>query len=607
MDSRVRSIDKTDKFDERLDDLQGIIEKCTRFGVDRRIIESRIKQINDRIWNLRTFLAWRRSSRNSHIIEKYNGNINSVPLSEALADFQEKFPRRRYRLELIKRVIDIADMQKDYPLLTLKTDDDVFTAQIEFLDVQGIKIHPQVHRFYPYGPVAAHSIGWVGSHQQSDKQLFEDDKFASYLPGDVSGREDGAEYVCERILRGRRGEVVYDLDEKMINRAETTFGKDVLLTIDLELQKRIENHLTNSRYNRNYKNPTAAVVLEVQTGEILALVSMPSFDLNRIKYDYQKIASDPNRPLLNRAINKQYPPGSVVKPLILIAAMEEGQISPDGIISCPAEAAARGWPNCMQFRRFNSCHDWKWESDGGNKARNAIKGSCNVYFSRLADRIPPASLQKWLFHFGYGHRILPSPLDDTTSKQTRNLRQQQGQISQTVPKNQISKLEQLPPLGTAERRWFGMGQGNLRATILQVANSMAAIARGGVYKPPKLFITDPNNNQNDLIDPNLSPLTLQTVYDGMAAVVNEPGGSAYSAFAYSDFAGYGVRVYGKTGSTERPYHALFAGFAKDRQDRALAIAVVVEAGQSGSRDAAPLAREIIQFCIEAGYIGPQQD
>ncbi|MHC4075536.1 MAG: hypothetical protein ACYSRZ_03885, partial [Planctomycetota bacterium] len=229
MDSRVRSIDKSDKFDERLDDLQGIIEKCTLFGADRRIIESRIKRINDRIWNLRTFLAWRRSAPDSRIIEKYDGNINSVPLSEALADFQEKFPSRRYRLELIKRVIDIADMQKDFPLLSLKTDDDVFTAQIEFLDVQGIKISPQIHRFYPHGSVAAHSIGWVGSHQQSDEQLFEDDKLASYLPGDVSGREDGAEYVCERILRGRRGEVVYDLDEKMINRAETTFGKDVSL------------------------------------------------------------------------------------------------------------------------------------------------------------------------------------------------------------------------------------------------------------------------------------------------------------------------------------------------------------------------------------------
>ncbi len=152
-----------------------------------------------------------------------------------------------------------------------------------------------------------------------------------------------------------------------------------------------------------------------------------------------------------------------------------------------------------------------------------------------------------------------------------------------------------------------MGQGNLRATPLQIANSFAAIARGGVYKPPRLFITDPNTNEDDLIDPNLSPLTLQTVYDGMAAVVNEPGGSAYNAFAYSGFADYGVKVYGKTGSTERPYHALFAGFARDREDRALAIALVVEAGQSGSGDAAPLAREIIQFCIEAGYIGTGQD
>jgi penicillin-binding protein 2 len=154
-----------------------------------------------------------------------------------------------------------------------------------------------------------------------------------------------------------------------------------------------------------------------------------------------------------------------------------------------------------------------------------------------------------------------------------------------------------------------MGQGNLRATALQVANAFAAIARGGIYKLPRLFLTpdDTSDEQRGTShegrDLGISPHTLQVVYDGMSAVANEPGGTAYNQFAYSGFGRQGVRVYGKTGSTEKPDSAWFAGFAEDTKDRSISIAVVVEGGQSGPSDAAPLARDVIQFCIEAGYIG----
>ena len=145
-----------------------------------------------------------------------------------------------------------------------------------------------------------------------------------------------------------------------------------------------------------------------------------------------------------------------------------------------------------------------------------------------------------------------------------------------------------------------MGQGNLRATPLQVANSMAAIARGGVLKQPRLFKEIRDSEGMTL---GVSPQTLDIVRDGMNAVVNEPGGTAYREFAPARFAEQGIDVYGKTGSTEEPDNAWFAGFAEDGTGRGVAIAVVVEGGQHGSSDAAPLARDIIQFCIEAQYIG----
>ena len=132
---------------------------------------------------------------------------------------------------------------------------------------------------------------------------------------------------------------------------------------------------------------------------------------------------------------------------------------------------------------------------------------------------------------------------------------------------------------------------------------MAVIARKGLYKQPRLIIDESRYNPSVSLD--ISPETMNTVYDGMRAVVNEYQGTANKNFKdmldYFDLAG--VKVYGKTGSTQAPEHAWFGGFAHDRKSRSIAIAVLVEDGQKGSEDAAPLARDIIRFCIEAGYLG----
>ena len=566
-----------------LEDLQQIIDKCTHFGVDRIELENKIKNINNLIWVRRISAAWRQNCSKSGLFQKYKGNLIGVKSSEFVPDFQKHFTDPNERLKLIDRT-NIIEMHKNWPLLELKTDDDIFTAQLEFMDVDGIQILAEAWRFYPYGPVAAQTIGWVGpATQQADRQLFAGDKYLRYLDDEVCGREDGVEYVCETILRGRRGEVFYDIDGQRINHTETQFGKNVSLTLDIELQKRIGEYLANSNLNPNCK--------------------MPNFDLNRVRYDYTDIERDPNKPLINRAIYKQYPPGSAIKPLILIAGLEAGKITPDEIIPCPAQKAPKGWPSCWLYNKYPwRCHD----DEGPNNARNAIKGSCNIYFSRLADRIEPPLLQYWLFKFGYGQKSSLVTGDSSlvgAGHGARDLRQAQGQISTIPPKSEISSFEQLPALEHRERRLFGIGQANLRATPLQAANAMATIARSGIYKPPRLFTDEPNDFKSDSINLNISPQTLDIIYDGMSAVVKEPGGTAYNEFAYSGLAEQGINVYGKTGSTEEPDNAWFAGFAKDSAGRGIAIAVIIEGGQHGSSDAAPLARDIIQFCIEAEYIG----
>lgn len=597
--------DVQDEIEAKRADLQRIIHDCNAFGGSSEYVESQIRNLNDDRWNLRTFIAWRRNEPDPNIIARYP-NINSIPLSEAQADFERRYPDRADRLRRIARVDDLAGMYDRQPLLELKTEDDIFTAQIEFMDIDDVSIIPKGQRQYPYGSAAAQTIGWVGpARSDHDTELFEHDRLASYLEDELCGKRPGVEYACESVLRGRRGELVYDIDRKLVRQSETVFGRSVQLTLDIELQQRIERYLTDPTLNPNYSAPSAVVVIEIRSGDILALVSTPTYDLNRVRYDYGDLMGDPNHPLWNRAISQQYPPGSSIKPLILIAGLEEEVVAADEIISCPSAPAPPGWPNCLIFRNNHIGHDVRWD----NMARNAIKGSCNIYFTHAADRLDRAALQQWLYRFGYGHRVPlnypPAPSDEI---EPRQLIQAQGQISWKRPETTIASFEDLPALRDVDKRLFGIGQGNLWASPLQVANSFATLARGGLARPARLFLQpETPGRPEETADLNISPETLQVVYDGMNAVVNESGGSGQSAFRPSGLAAQGVKVLGKTGSTERPYHAWFAGFAEDNEGAKIAFAVLIEGGQHGSSDAAPVARDVIQFCVDAGYVGTPID
>ena len=565
-----------DDYADELKRLQEIIFKLAQFkAVTVNEITERIaKEINNPLWNMRLYLAWKR---------KYPDR-----------NFEEIYADKRMAMAL---KVDLAEMHRSHALLSLRKDDDVLAAQLAFINIDGIQIAPGVVRVYPYGSVASQLIGWVRPFDPKDLELFdEDDELQRYQPGDTAGF-CGVEYICETILRGRRGKVVYNLDKELIRRTKRNFGEDVGLTIDIELQKKIENILTDRNVNNNWDNPMAVVVIDVNSADVLALVSLPGFDLNTARSEYAKLAANPNHPLINKTINKHYPPGSTAKPIILVAAMEEGKITANEVISCPAHKPKKGWPRCWYERKYGS-HDDQWSYDGGNKARNAIKGSCNIFFSRLANRLNPDILQRWLYNFGYGREILQLPRSMRNGG--RGLRQTPGIISSTIPSKSQIQSERFPPISKGELRYFGLGQGNFRATPLQIANAVATIARGGVYKSPEIFTAD---TDDELRDMKLGKNTLATVRDGMAAVVGEQGGTAYRQFVNSGFSSKGVTVYGKTGSTQGSENALFAGFAEDKRGRSIAIAIVVEGGQHGSSDAAPLARDIISLCIEAGYIG----
>jgi len=572
-----------------LDDLHSIIDSCEQMlDIDRYRIEEEIWQINNKIWNVRKYICWRRRNPTG-TFKDFKEKAGSIALGDILA-------------------IDLAEMHQDHPIVELKTQDQVLKTQLKLSDTKDACILPRAKRVYPYADAACQTIGWVGPAQDSDKALFDDeDSYSKYLAGEVSGREDGVEKACEVVLRGKRGEVVYNRDDELLYRTPTRFGADVSLSIDIELQKQIEAMLSDPKVNPNFP-AIGVVVMDVADGDILALVSMPVYDLNTVRRDYNELNMAPYQPMLNRVLIKHYAPGSVIKPIILIAGLQENKVSPSTAISCPSNRAPRGWPNCWIYKDFKSGHDIKWDYEGGNTARNAVKGSCNLYFSRLAgEKLKPVEVQKWLFNFGFGRKILPPPVFgeklialDRAIRTQRNLRQSPGNISSSVRAKNATRIEDVPGLTRSDSRHFGIGQGNMQVTVLQVANAMAAIARGGTYKSPRLFLGTGDTDAQPL---GISQQNIQLVHDGMWAVVNEVGGTAYSAFKGNDFEQGGVTVYGKTGSTEGQENAWFAGFAKDDNGRAVSIALVVQQGQRGSRDAAPLAREVIQLIRRAGYIG----
>lgn len=551
-----------EKYQQDFNSLNDVIIKCAQFKKcsTEEITEQINTQINDPIWKLRLYLAWKRKFPN----EK----------------FEIAVPDANERLRIASEV-DIAEMHQPQELFKLENDDEVVAAQHKFINTDGVQILPADKRIYPYKNTACQLIGWVKPWNLDDNEP------NGYSLGDMTGFS-GIEYVCEPTLRGMAGEIVYNIDGQIVSRTDRQLGSDVKLTIDIELQKKIEDLLNNPTVYPTFGSAVGIVVIDVNSTDILSMVSVPDFDLNEIRSNYSKLILNKNKPLLNRNLTEVYPPGSSAKPIMLAMALTEKKVTANEVISCPSSLPPTGWPRCWIYRQFSYGHDEQWGYEGGNKARNAVKGSCNIYFSHIAVRIEPRVMQEWLYNFGFGRNALETDLSD------RSFAQSAGIISSSTPKD-----DYLPPINAAERKYFGIGQGSFRSTPMQVANAYAALARNGYFKKARIVATDPIDEGYSL---KLNNETIVTIYDGMHAVVNESGGTAITQFSGAGFESRGIKIYGKTGSTERPYHAWFAGFAKDGSGSTIAFAVVVEGGQAGSSDAGPIARDIINLCEESGYL-----
>jgi penicillin-binding protein 2 len=568
------------------EDLNRAIELANSLAdVSQDEILGEINRINDRLWETAQYIYWRR--RNP---------------SASWQDFKDQ----RHTLTPDKIVtVDLYEMHKKYPLIELKNNQDLLRAQVEIANVEGLDIQPQAKRDYPFSTAACHLIGWVAPGQEDQTGLFSKDVYMRYLAGEVLGKS-GIEWIYEPLLRGRRGEVRYDRAGNLLERKEPEYGQNVTMTIDIELQRKIEKLLANKQMPHEGKL-SAAVVLDKTTNDILAMASIPGYDLNTVRRDYIKLLNDKtlNKPLTNRALQTHYPPGSTAKPLVLIAGLEERKVGPNEAISCTGNPPPTGWPRCLLQREYGIGHDDHYGS-GGNTPRNAIRGSCNVFFSRVAHRVDSARLQYWLWQFGLGQNVLKCPLPDGTLEESfnRQFDQSCGSLVFGIQAKPAASPSDLTPLPDYERKWWGIGQGNMRVTVLQAANALAAFTRGGLYKDPRLVIdpADPLNERTQRRIP-LSASTISVVRDGMHAVIYESHGTAVNQFKDSDLFNRDMKIFGKTGSTENPCVAWFECFAEDSRGRGVIVVALVEEGQRGAGEAAPLGHEILRYCNEAGYIG----
>jgi len=452
----------------------------------------------------------------------------------------------------------------------------------------GVDVEPYFHRVYPNGTSSVHVIGYVSRMNKEDK-LFYDKK--NYLGTSFVGKT-GIEKQYETLLHGSNGVKQIErnvsgrvIDTKTIEGAVA--GKDLYLSIDLDLQKKAESLLLGKR--------GSIVAVNVKNGEVLALVSTPVYNpnwfVNGISHaNYQNLQTSKDIPQLNRSIRGLYPPGSTVKPMVALAGLEEGVITNQSKTFCPGYYKL---PNVK--RKFN---DWKRTGHGHVDVKDSIAQSCDVFFYDLANKMGIEMMHDNLNYFNFGRKTgIDIP----------------GEKGGILPSKAWKKINKDEPWYRGETLIVGIGQGFMTSSPLQLAVATAALAnKGGLFKPKLLTnIQTPNQAIEEM--PGDPPVQIpikniknwEDVVEGMRQTIYAPKGTARRLNKDLTYT-----LAGKTGTAqvfgldaEEQYiaeklderlrdHALFTGFAPIDNPE-IAIAIIVENAGSGSSKAAPLARQVL--------------
>ncbi|MFI5379336.1 MAG: peptidoglycan D,D-transpeptidase FtsI family protein [Tepidisphaerales bacterium] len=553
--------------------------------------------------------------------------------------------------ELDKITVEVAEQFEAHVVLPAISTETHNRLKKHIEDYPGLVLRPSKHRYYPYQSVACHTIGNLSGVKKEDQDADPNfgDELRHYLPSDLVG-QSGVEALCEQTLRGVRGQLVRIAGhDEIVEQTEAVPGRDVSLSIDMELQAQLENVFSKMEWQENgmvvesHLMHGAVVIIDVPTGQVRALVSYPTFDLNHYDDLYAKMAlDDVNRPLSNRATQAALEPGSTVKPLVGIAAVGEGIINVNSTIECTGYLIIDGKKQkngrCWTASQFGDRHDvdvrhhqmpyGAEHPTGFLTLVDAIQRSCNIFFETLADKLGLERLSVWMDRFGLG-RPTGIGLPERSGELPRRYRGPERSVT-----------------------WFcGIGQAHVLATPIQMANVAATIARDGIWMRPKLVRgwVPPTGTTEDRVDLHLDPSAVAAVKEGMWRVVNTRAGSGYDVrrsdiavcgktgtaqamdFSYierdergrelTDERGRPRRIFPAISTREKPNtampwyrgtgkngtvlsHAWFIGFAPADNPR-IAFAVMLEYGGAGGKDAAPVVKALLEACKEHGYLGAQ--
>jgi penicillin-binding protein 2 len=442
-------------------------------------------------------------------------------------------------------------------------------------DFPGLSIEVEASRQYPYGKIGAHVIGYLGKigPNQVNNKKFKD------LPPNMLIGQWGAEAIFDEELRGISGEKIIEIDAlgrelRKLQESPSVKGNDIYLSIDIDVQKAAEESFINKA--------GAVVAIKPDSGEILALASLPSFDPNLfasgISYEtWKSLLEDTKKPMLNRAVQSQYPPGSVFKIITAIAALEEGVVGLNEKIFC------RGGIN---YGRWTfGC--WRKGGHGFVDLHKAIVESCDVFFYEIGRRLGIDKIYKYASAFGLGKE---------TGINLVPIKEKKGLIPNTDWKRQKKGL----PWYLGDTFISSIGQGFITTTPIQMALMTSTIVNGGNFYKPSLVKGDKNLVKNI----SIKPQTIEIIKKALSGVVNEPNGTATGARSSITFIG------GKTGTAQVVGkkkglsgekfmdHAWFVAFAPLEKPE-IALSVFVENGGSGGAVAAPIAKRVIEAYLKS--------
>ena len=466
-------------------------------------------------------------------------------------------------------------------------------VQEHSVDLPGVLTEVRPVRDYLEQGSAAHLIGYLG--EITVKEL-ESKRFNQYRAGDFIGKT-ALERSFEPYLKGEKGRRLVEVDVqgkllRQLQREPSRPGNKIYLTLDRELQRATDEVFADQS--------GAAIALDVNSGEILAMVSRPTFNPALFAKgiageEWRKLAQDTRHPLQNKVISGQYPPGSIFKMVVALAALREGIVDTKRSIDCKGDFVVGG----SRYR----C--WKKAGHGPTNLKKALRESCDVWFYQVGLELGIDKLSQAAKEFGLG---APTgyPL--------------QGERSGIIPSQEWKHKHYNKPWYAGETVIASIGQGFVLATPIQLAVMTAALANGGKVFKPQVIQKIEDWEGNVLLQPepeivrriDYSPAAWKAIQDALIAVVNEPRGTGRAARLKD------VLVAGKTGTSQVvrrrsdeeeeldkdgkvPYrfraHALFVAYAPAEKPE-IAIAVVVEHGQSGGRAAGPIAKQIIRRYME---------